>query len=219
MALPTSKVDPQQEDRSEVIFIVDDDSALRSGLDTLFRSVGFVVEAFSSAADCLSAMTENSSGCLVVDVRMPGLSGMDLQTRLSEANITLPIIFMSGHGDIPMAVSAMRAGAVDFLEKPFRHHEMLNAVNRALEVDRRQRSNKREVADAQALYDRLTPRERAVLNLVVQGRLNKQVAAELGLSEFTIKQHRGRLMRKMSVGSLAELVTMAARLKLSNPTI
>jgi FixJ family two-component response regulator len=219
MILSTSKVDPQQEDSSEVIFIVDDDSALRFGLDTLFRSVGFAVEAFSSAADCLSAMTENSSGCLVVDVRMPGLSGMDLQTRLSEANITLPIIFMSGHGDIPMAVSAMRAGAIDFLEKPFRHHEMLNAVNRALEVDRRQRSNKREVADAQALYDRLTPRERAVLNLVVQGRLNKQVAAELGLSEFTIKQHRGRLMRKMSVGSLAELVTMAARLKLSNPTI
>jgi len=218
MILPTSKVDPQQEDSSEVIFIVDDDSALRSGLDTLFRSVGFAVEAFSSAADCLGAMTENSSGCLVVDVRMPGLSGMDLQTRLSEANITLPIIFMSGHGDIPMAVSAMRAGAVDFLEKPFRHHEMLNAVNRALEVDRRQRSNKRETADAQALYARLTPRERDVFNLVVQGRLNKQVAAELGLSEFTIKQHRGRLMHKMSVGSLAELVTMAARLKLSNPT-
>jgi FixJ family two-component response regulator len=206
---------PKERDQTlETIFVVDDDSGLRSGLDTLFRSVGLLVRSFSSAADCLAQITEDSAGCLVLDVRMPGLGGLELQAQLQLANIKMPIVFMTGHGDIPMTVEAMRAGAIDFLQKPFRHQEMLNAVNRGLEADRERRNRKQATAAAQAAYNELTQREREVLALVVRGCLNKQVAAELGLSEVTVKQHRGRVMRKMGVGSLAELVKTANTLAL-----
>jgi FixJ family two-component response regulator len=200
-----------------VVFIVDDDEAMRRSLSNLFRSVGLRVEVFASAQDFLRCTPPNLPGCLVLDVRLPGLSGLDLQRRMAEANLDIPIVFITAHGDIPMSVRAMKAGAVEFLTKPFRDQDLLDATDLGLERDREARAHR---ADSQELHDRyhsLTSREREVMACVVAGLLNKQIAAELGMSETTVKVHRHRVMEKMGADSLAELVRMADRLSIRVP--
>ena len=182
---------------------------MREALSNLFRSIGLKVEMFGSAADLLKSELPDVASCLVLDVRLPGLSGLDFQAELAKANIHIPIIFMTGHGDIPMSVKAMKAGAIDFLTKPFRDQDMLDAVMLALERDRKRREDERRLSDLRAHYEALTPREREVMGLVTAGMMNKQIAGELGLSEITVKIHRGNIMRKMSARSLADLVRMA----------
>lgn len=200
-------------DRGETcVFIVDDDQAMREALLSLFSSVGLRVEVFASAPELLKSELPHIPSCLVLDIRLPGVSGLDFQLELAEAGIHLPIVFMTGHGDIPMSVQAMKAGAVDFLTKPFRDQEMLDAVRRALEVDRTRRASEENVSGLHALLNSLTPREREVLALVTAGRMNKQTAAELGISEITVKLHRGQVMRKMHARSLPDLVRMAEAL-------
>jgi FixJ family two-component response regulator len=196
-----------------VIFIVEDDESLREALGSLFRSVGLKVEMFSSAAELLRSKFPDVESCLVLDVRLPGLSGLDLQAELAKANIHIPIIFMTGHGDIPMSVQAMKAGAVDFLPKPFRDQDMLDAVAMALERDRQQRRAANQLSDLRACFETLTQREREVMSLVAAGLMNKQIAGELGISEITVKIHRGQVMRKMGARSLADLVKMAEVLR------
>lgn len=198
-----------------IVFVVDDDSPIRESLKNLIRSVGLHVDTFASAQDFLKAKRPDIPGCLVLDVRLKGLSGLDLQKRMAEANIDIPIIFMTGHGDIPMTVQAMKAGAVEFLTKPFRDQELLDAINQALERDRKRREERAKVADLHERYDSLTPREREVMGLVVAGLLNKQIAGELGTSETTVKIHRHQVMEKMDADSLADLVRMADKLGLS----
>ena len=196
------------------IFVVEDDSSVRDALSGLFRSVGLNVEAHASAAEFLAKARRDGPGCLVVDVRLPGLSGLDFQARLRELGILLPVIVMTGHGDIPMSVQAMKAGAVDFLTKPFRDQDMLDAVATALERDTELR---RQVAAREALrsdFASLTHRERQVLQHVTTGLMNKQVAGLMGLSEITVKVHRGSVMRKMKARSLADLVRMAEMLEI-----
>ena len=195
-----------------IIFVVDDDEAVRDALKSLFRSVGLRVQMFASAPELLRSQLPDAASCLVLDVRMPGLSGLEFQAELAKANIRLPIIFMTGHGDIPMSVQAMKAGAVDFLAKPFRDQDMLDAVSSALERDRERRGVETRNSDLRTSYETLTPREREVMRLVVSGLMNKQVAGELGLSEITVKIHRGRVMRKMGARSLADLVRMVETL-------
>ncbi len=202
------------------VFVIDDDHSMREALGRLFQSVGLQVQLFSSALELQNSARPDVAGCLVLDVRLPGLSGFDLQAELAKSNIHIPIVFITGHGDIPMSVRAMKAGAIDFLTKPFRDQDLLDAVNQALERDRKRRMDERELADFHALYDALTPRQREVMTLVTDGLMNKQVAAKLGLSEISVKIHRGAVMRKMGVRSLADLVRIAEalRIKAETPT-
>jgi FixJ family two-component response regulator len=192
-----------------VVLIVDDDASMREGLEGLFRSVGLRANVFASTAELMRSTLPNVASCLVLDVRLPGVSGLDFQADLAAAGISIPIVFMTGHGDIPMSVQAMKAGAVDFLTKPFRHQEMIHAVNRALATDRKRRADQAIISQWHRLYASLTARERQVLALVSAGLRNKGIAAELGISEITAKVHRVHIMRKMRARSLADLVRIA----------
>ena len=192
-----------------IVFVVDDDPSMRKALSNLFRSVGLRAEVFGSARELLESELPEVASCLVLDIRLPGPSGLDFQAELAKANIHIPIIFMTGHGDIPMSVQAMKAGAVDFLSKPFRDQDMLDAVTTAIERDRKRRESEKAVAGLRRLFETLTTREREVMVLVTAGLMNKQIAAELGVSEITVKIHRGHTMKKMGARSLADLVRMA----------
>src|SRR5262245_48595765 len=198
-----------------VVFVGDDEAAIRDSLRRLISSVGLKVEVFPNARAFLAAPRPDAPGCLVLDVRLPGLSGLDLQRELAETDAALPIIFITGHGDIPMSVRAMKAGAVEFLTKPFRQQDLLDAIRRALERDRTMRAERRECAHRRGRYATLTPRERDVMTRVVAGLLNKQIASELGTSEATVKEQRGHVMTKMRATSVAELVRFASRLGVS----
>ena len=200
-----------------MVFVVDDDVGTRESLKNLIRSVGLRVEAFASAQDFLRSTRPDVPGCLVLDVRLPGLSGLDLQKRMAEVELAIPIVFITGHGDIPMSVRAMKAGAVEFLTKPFRDQELLDAIQQALERDRNAREQRAEIEELRSRYRLLTPREREVMALVVTGLLNKQVAGELGTSEASVKVHRQHVMEKMRAGSLAALVRMADRVGVHTP--
>jgi FixJ family two-component response regulator len=190
------------------IFIVDDDAAVRDALKLLLRSVGQAVETFGSAQEFLDAYSEDRPGCLVLDIRMPGMSGLELQQRLNEKHSILPIIFITGHGDVPMAVEAMQAGAVDFIQKPFRDQDLIDRINQALEKDSSNRAALGERNDIRRRLETLTPREREVLDLVVHGKANKVIAGDLKLSQRTVEIHRARVMEKMQASSLAHLVRM-----------
>ena len=196
-----------------LVLVVDDDPLMRDALQALFRSVGLRSEAFGSTAALLARPLPDVESCLVLDVRLPGVSGLDFQAQLSRSERALPVIFMTGHGDIPMSVRAMKAGAVDFLAKPFRDQDMLDAVTTALERDRLHRRELEEVLRLQALYRGLTPRERQVMGHVAAGLMNKQIAGEIGLSEITVKIHRGNLMRKLGARTVADLVRIAETLR------
>jgi FixJ family two-component response regulator len=198
-----------QPESQSVVFVVDDDASMRDGMQRLLRSVGLQVEVFASAAEFLRSKLADVPCCLVLDVRLPGLSGLDFQTELAKANIQVPIIFMTGHGDIPMTVKAMKAGAVEFLPKPFRDQDMLDAVRLGLERDRARREGDLAIDDVRTKFATLTPREQEVMAFVTAGLMNKQIAAEMQLAEITVKLHRGNVMRKMGAGSLANLVRMA----------
>jgi RNA polymerase sigma factor (sigma-70 family) len=196
-----------------VVFVVDDDRSVRSSLKLLISSVGLQVESFESADTFLQRKPPDAPSCLVLDVRLRGLSGLDFQGELAARNIHIPIVFITGHGDIPMSVRAMKAGAVEFLTKPFRDQDLLDAVRIALERDRARREQEKEVADLQQRFDSLTPREQEVISMVVSGMLNKQIAGELGTAENTVKVHRSRAMEKMNAQSFADLVRMIEKLK------
>jgi FixJ family two-component response regulator len=198
--------------KESIVFVIDDDASMRRALTNLFQSVGLEVQVFGSAPEMLQSKLPDIASCLVLDIRLPGLSGLDFQTELAKANIHIPIIFMTGHGDIPMTVRAMKGGAVDFLTKPFRDQDMLDAVVTAIERDRKRREVGKIVANLQALFETLTPREREILALVASGLMNKPTAAEIGLAEITVKIHRGHIMKKMGARSLADLIRMAETL-------
>jgi FixJ family two-component response regulator len=198
-----------------VVFVVDDDSSVREAIKSLIKSVGLRVETFETAQQFLASKRPEVPGCVVLDVRLPGLSGLDLQRELAANDIKLPIIFITGYGDIPMSVTAMKAGALEFLTKPFRDQDLLDAIQKALERDRGARRQRMETAELRERFDALTVREREVMRLVVAGLLNKQIAGELGTSEITVKIHRGQVMKKTGAGSLAELVRMTEKLGMS----
>jgi FixJ family two-component response regulator len=188
------------------VFVVDDDAAVRASLESLLRSVGQEVRTFESTQSFALAQPPAGAACLVLDVRLPGKSGLEFQRELALSNRALPIIFVTGHGDIPMSVAAMKAGAIEFLTKPFRHQDLIDAVHRALEVDGARRASSAELSELRARFGELTPREREIMALVAVGRLNKQIAGELELSEITVKVHRGNVMRKMKAATLPDLV-------------
>jgi FixJ family two-component response regulator len=200
-----------------MVFVVDDDGPVRESLKNLIRSVGLRVELFASAQEFLRSKRPDLPSCLVLDVRLPGLSGLDLQRRTSDAGIEIPIVFITGHGDIPMSVRAMKAGAVEFLTKPFRDQDLLDAIQQALERDAKARDQRAALEELRSRFASLTPREREVMERVVTGLLNKQIGAELGTSETTVKIHRHQVMEKMGAGSLPELVRMADRLGVPVP--
>jgi FixJ family two-component response regulator len=200
-----------------IVFVIDDDRMIREGLQSLIRSVGLRVETFASAQDFLAAKRPDAPACLILDVRMPGLSGLDLQLKLSDANIRIPIIFITGHGDIPMSVRAMKEGAHEFLTKPVRGQDLLDAAQKAIASDRTLRKERAELMEIRRRFDSLTPREKEVLDLVVSGLLNKQIADELGMSELTVKTHRAHVMEKTHAESLAHLVRMSEKLKTAAP--
>jgi FixJ family two-component response regulator len=202
-----------------VVYVVEDETAMRNAVSGLLRSVGLNVITFGSADDFLETKCLDIPGCLVLDIRLPGLSGLGLQRRLAEIGVDLPIIFITGYGDIPMAVQAMKYGAVELLTKPFRDQDLLDAIKQALDRDRFSRREKTEKTELRRRFESLTHRENEVMRLVTAGKLNKQIAAELGISEVTVKIHRGKVMRKMQAGSLAALVDMAKRLIPASPPV
>jgi FixJ family two-component response regulator len=208
---PTPKPSPQNDPQ---VFVIDDDAGVRSALQTLLRSVGLRVSTFGSPAEFLASQRPDGPSCLVLDVRLPGLSGLDFQAELSKAEIRVPIIFITGHGDIPMTVRAMKAGAVEFLSKPFRDQDLLDAVQLGLDRDRARRESDKTVSGLQQAFRSLSAREQQVMPLVTSGLMNKQIAAEIGVSEITVKVHRGNVMRKMGAKSVADLVRMADALGL-----
>jgi FixJ family two-component response regulator len=209
---PFDAASADQPNKEPIVFIIDDDASMRRALTNLFQSVGLEVAALSSAPELLHGRLPDVPSCLVLDIRLPGLSGLDLQTELAKANIHIPIIFITGHGDIPMTVRAMKGGAVDFLTKPFRDQDLLDAVVTAIERDRKRRELEKTVVNLQSLYDTLSSREREVLAFVASGLMNKQIAAELGLAEITVKIYRGHIMKKMGAKSLADLIRMTETL-------
>jgi RNA polymerase sigma factor (sigma-70 family) len=198
---------------ASVVFVVDDDPSVRSSLKFLLSSVGLQVESFESAETFLQRKPPDAPSCLVLDVRLRGLSGLDFQHELAARNIRIPIVFVTGHGDIPMSVRAMKAGAIEFLTKPYRDQDLLDAVRIALEQDRARREQERDLTDLQQRFDSLTPREQEVISMVVSGMLNKQIAGQLGTAENTVKVHRSRAMEKMNAQSVADLVRMIEKLK------
>jgi FixJ family two-component response regulator len=202
-------------DEQPVIFVVDDDASARDGIEDLLQSVGLRVMTFKSPQEFLEGVRPDAPGCIVLDVRLPGTSGLEFQKVLIDAGIHLPVIFITGHGDIPMSVMAMKSGAIEFLTKPFREQSLLDAINAGIEKDRLRREGLKLVSELQQRFERLTPREREVFALVVTGRPNKQVAAELGLSEMTVKVHRSQVTKKMRATSIIELARIADRLGLS----
>jgi FixJ family two-component response regulator len=215
MVAPRPEMATAQE--QPAVVVIDDDSSIRKALENLLRSVGLDVELFKSPQEFLQSNRPDRPGCIVLDVRFPGRSGLDMQREISSANTSLPIIFITGYGDIPMSVRAMKAGAVEFLTKPFRDQDLLDAVDVALEKDRTRRANELRLAELRSRFDTLTARERQVLLLVIAGRLNKQIAGELGVSEMTVKMHRRQVMRKMQATGLAQLVRLADHLCLGSP--
>ena len=208
---------PMEETPESIIYVVDDDQSMQVALTFLFRSMSFNVRVFGSAAEFLAAKLPNAVSCLVLDVRLPGVNGLEFKDVLTKAGIHVPVVFITGHGDIPMSVKAMKAGAIDFLPKPFRDQDMLDAVTAALERDRRRRQSEGEISDLRALFASLTAREREVMILVTAGLMNKQVAGKIGLSEITVKIHRGHIMKKMTAKSLADLIRMAEALGVRRP--
>jgi FixJ family two-component response regulator len=205
------------EESEEIVFVVDDDSSVRESLGRLFRMVGLRAQGFASAAEFLKSGPSDVASCLVLDIRLHGMSGLDFQSELAKANIQIPIVFITGHGDIPMSVRAMKAGAVEFLTKPFRDQDMLDAVRLALDRDRKRRDEEKATSDLKSRFEDLSPREQEIMALVTAGLMNKQIAGELQLSEVTVKVHRGHVMQKMGARTLPDLVRMADMLGIRRP--